>query len=74
MTHVQTFSMKVIEIRCFFFQEGELLTGPEAKKIIGAPGERVNNPHLKNYTVFIQNGGAGTRFLKAGSLLLYKLP
>lgn len=53
-------------------QKMELLSGPKAKELIGAPGRRVNNPHLKHYRVFIQNGGAGTRFLKAKSYLLYK--
>ena len=39
--------------------------GHNAKELIGAPGRKVNNPLLMEYRVFIQNEGAGTRFLKA---------
>ena len=39
--------------------------------MIGAPGRRINNPHLDDYRVFIQNSGGGVRSLNPGSLLLY---
>ena len=46
-------------------------TGPEACSMVGAPGERINNPHLEEYTVFIQNSGGGNRSLNPGTRLLY---
>ena len=49
-----------------------MFTGDKAKEMIGAPNRRVNNPHLKHYRVFVQDGGAGTRLLKAKSIVLYK--
>ena len=37
-----------------------------------APGKQVNNPQLKEYRVFVQSAGGGTRFLEAGTCLLYE--
>ena len=47
-----------------------------AKEMVGVhgvPHVKVNNPHLNNYTVFIQSGGGGSRMLKKDSCVLYRL-
>lgn len=43
--------------------------------MIGAPAEPVLKPVevLKQYRVFIQNGGAGTQYLMAGTSVLYEV-
>ena len=42
--------------------------------MIGAPtagtAQRVNNPHLKHYRVFISHAGSGIRCLKPKSIVL----
>lgn len=52
-----------------------MYTGIKAKNMIGAPADRVTKPTkvLKKYRVFIQNGGAGTQYLKAGTIVLYEV-
>ena len=52
---------------------GEFITGPEACSKIGAPGERIQRPHLEKYEVFIQSVGSGARHLDATSTILYKV-
>lgn len=49
----------------------KFFTGPKVLEMVGAPGKRVNKPHIKNYKVFVQSAGGGSRFLKAGTSLLY---
>ena len=39
--------------------------------MIGAPGQRIPNPKLENYDVFVQSMGIGYRPLEADSRILY---
>ena len=56
------------------FQETEeFVTGAEASKMIGGPGEMVQRPQLENYQVFVQSFGSGARHLDADSIVLYKV-
>lgn len=52
-----------------------MYTGIKAKNMIGAPADHVKKPTeaLKQYKVFIQNGGAGTQYLMAGTSVLYEV-
>ena len=50
-----------------------MFTGLKAKEMIGAPAKRVMRPTLEQYRVFVQNGGAGTQCLRAGTSLLYEV-
>jgi hypothetical protein len=52
-----------------------MYTGIRAKVMIGAPADHVVKPAevLKQYKVFIQNGGAGTQYLMAGTSVLYQV-
>ena len=47
-------------------------TGIEAKRMIEAPSEAVLKP-TEVLKVFIQNGGAGTQYLMAGTSILYEV-
>ena len=44
-----------------------MYTGIKAKNMIGAPADHVVKPTevLKQYRVFVQNGGAGAQYLMA---------
>ena len=50
-----------------------MFTGLKAKEKIGAPAREVKRPSLNKYKVFVQNGGGGSRCLKAGTSLLYEV-
>ena len=55
-----------------FTQEGNLLTGPSARHMIGAPGIGIPKPGPDfPYKVFIQNQSRGSRCLIKGSVLYY---
>ena len=52
-----------------------MYTGIKAQRMIGAPASNVVKPTevLKKYRIFIQNGGAGTQYLMAGTSILYEV-
>ena len=50
-----------------------MFTGSMVKEMIGAQAKVVRKPSLNKYRVFVQNGGGGSRCLKAGTSLLYEV-
>ena len=51
-----------------------LSSGPGAFRIIGVQGGNCKKPNLILWPkVFVQSGGTGNRFIKAGSTVLYNL-
>ena len=52
----------------------EYITGEEAVKKIGAPGEGIRRPkRVGGYTVYVQSVGSGARHLSPGSSVLYEV-
>ena len=52
----------------------EYITGQEAVKKIGAPGEGIRRPkRMARYTVYVQSIGSGARHLGPGSSVLYEV-
>ena len=52
---------------------GEMVTGPLAHTLIGAPGQNIERPQLPRWRVFVQSTYSGSRFIKDDTHLLYEV-